>query len=87
MGVPGSWRGERRAATGASLTAVKPGPREKRPKRTFQARRLSWGCYADASYRNRSPAGSALDDAVERGGFALAIEDADLRACIDDKLS
>ena len=30
---------------------------------------------------------TALDEAVERGGFALAVEDAELAACIDDKIS
>lgn len=30
---------------------------------------------------------TALDEAVERGGFALAVEDAELAACIDDKIN
>ena len=30
---------------------------------------------------------TALDEAVERGGFALAVEDAEMASCIDDKIS
>ena len=30
---------------------------------------------------------TALDKAVERGGFALAVEDSELAACLDDKIS
>ena len=30
---------------------------------------------------------TALDDAVEMGGFTLAVEDAQLRACLDEKIN
>jgi ABC-type amino acid transport substrate-binding protein len=39
-----------------------------------------------ASYQSSSLVVSALDDTEEHGGFALAVEDDELRACIDGQL-
>ena len=42
----------------------------------------------DASYASNSAfVVVALDAATEWGGFSLAVEDADLAACIDDKIN